>query len=137
MSLFSWQNQLLAKGLLFMEEKVKLCEGKYSRKPVLEGSWALMFGQTRLFVCLESVEPFLVLPWGVTQPLRSPCEAEERVGCLNSHRAKMLPPAITASQKQERGSRAAAEPGLTAVLVWMWILLQNRLELPSAFHFSM
>lgn len=45
-SLFSWQNQLLAKGLLFMEEKVKLCEGKHSRKPILEGSCALMFGQT-------------------------------------------------------------------------------------------
>lgn len=24
-----WQNQLLAKGLLFVEEKIKLCEGKY------------------------------------------------------------------------------------------------------------
>lgn len=26
---FFWQNQLLAKGLLFVEEKIKLCEGKY------------------------------------------------------------------------------------------------------------
>lgn len=60
-SLLSWQNQLLAKGLLFIEEKVKLCEGKYSKKPVLEGSCALMFGQTRWFACLESVQPFLVL----------------------------------------------------------------------------
>lgn len=51
MSFFSWQNQLLAKGLLFMEEKVKLCEGNYSRKPVLEGSWALMFGQMRFCMC--------------------------------------------------------------------------------------
>lgn len=25
----SWQNQLLAKGLSFVEEKIKLCEGKY------------------------------------------------------------------------------------------------------------
>lgn len=24
-----WQNQLLAKGLFFVEEKIKLCEGKY------------------------------------------------------------------------------------------------------------
>lgn len=111
-SLFSWQNQLLAKGLLFMEEKVKLCEGKYGRKPVLEGSWALIFGQMRWFACLESVQPFLVLPWGATQPLGSPCEAEERVGCLNSHRATMFPPAMTASQKKECGSHVAAEPGL-------------------------
>lgn len=47
LSLLSWQNQLLAKGLLFIEEKVKLCEGKYSKKPFLEGSCALTFGQTR------------------------------------------------------------------------------------------
>ncbi|NXG66168.1 PRR5L protein, partial [Hemiprocne comata] len=33
-----FQNQLLAKGLLFTEEKVKLCEGKYRKKPILEGS---------------------------------------------------------------------------------------------------
>lgn len=40
MSLFFWQNQLLAKGLLFIEEKVKLCEGKYThcKKPILEWS---------------------------------------------------------------------------------------------------
>lgn len=58
------------------------------------------------------MQPFLVLPWGVTQPLGSPCEAEERMGCLNSHRATMLPPAVTASQKQEHRSCVAAEPGL-------------------------
>lgn len=62
-----------------------------------------------------------MLPWGVTQPLGSPCEAGDRVGCLNSHRATMLPPATTASQKQEHGSHVAAEPGLIAVLVWTWI----------------
>lgn len=28
------QNQLLAKGLLFVEEKIKLCEGKYKAAPV-------------------------------------------------------------------------------------------------------
>ena len=27
----SWQNQLLAKGLSFVEEKIKLCEGKYPK----------------------------------------------------------------------------------------------------------
>lgn len=32
-----WQNQLLAKGLLFVEEKIKLCEGKY-KAPSLSGS---------------------------------------------------------------------------------------------------
>lgn len=46
-SLLSWQNQLLVKGLLFIEEKVKLCEGKYSKKPISEGSCFLLFGQTR------------------------------------------------------------------------------------------
>lgn len=60
-SLLSWQNKLLAKGLLFMEQKVKLYEGKSSRKPVLEGNCALMFGQIRWFACLESIQPFLVL----------------------------------------------------------------------------
>ncbi|NXV22690.1 PRR5L protein, partial [Cepphus grylle] len=30
-----FQNQLLVKGLLFIEEKVKLCEGKYRKKPIL------------------------------------------------------------------------------------------------------
>lgn len=54
LSLFFWQNQLLAKGLLFIEEKVKLCEGKYSKKPILEwgslralSSLAFMFGWRR------------------------------------------------------------------------------------------
>jgi len=37
LSLFSWQNQLLAKGLLFIEEKVKLCEGKYSKNLFWKG----------------------------------------------------------------------------------------------------
>lgn len=32
-----WQNQLLAKGLLFVEEKIKLCEGKYKATPVQRG----------------------------------------------------------------------------------------------------
>lgn len=36
--LFSWQNQLLAKGLLFVEEKIKLSEGKYEAALVERGS---------------------------------------------------------------------------------------------------
>lgn len=32
-----WQNQLLAKGLLFVEEKIKLCEGKYKAAPIERG----------------------------------------------------------------------------------------------------
>lgn len=88
-SLFPWQNQLLAKGLLFMEEKVKLCEGKCSRKPVLEGSCALMFGQMRLFACLESKQPCLVLSWGVSQPLGSPVRLKRGwdLGIPQSHDA--------------------------------------------------
>lgn len=34
----SWQNQLLAKGLLFVEEKIKLCEGKYEAALAERGS---------------------------------------------------------------------------------------------------
>ncbi|NWQ65094.1 PRR5L protein, partial [Neopipo cinnamomea] len=43
-----FQNQLLAKGLLFMEEKVKLCEGKYSedRIDVLSEIWDHYFTET-------------------------------------------------------------------------------------------
>ncbi|NXP59971.1 PRR5L protein, partial [Chloropsis cyanopogon] len=44
-SLFSWQNQLLAKGLLFMEEKVKLCEGE-DRIDVLSEIWDHYFTET-------------------------------------------------------------------------------------------
>lgn len=32
-----WQNQLLAKGLLFAEEKIKLCEGKYKAALIERG----------------------------------------------------------------------------------------------------
>ncbi|KAF1637125.1 Proline-rich protein 5-like, partial [Eudyptes filholi] len=48
LSLLSWQNQLLAKGLLFIEEKVKLCEGKYSedRIDVLSEIWDHYFTET-------------------------------------------------------------------------------------------
>ncbi|NXX77907.1 PRR5L protein, partial [Urocolius indicus] len=43
-----FQNQLLAKGLLFIEEKVKLCEGKYSedRIDVLSEIWDHYFTET-------------------------------------------------------------------------------------------
>ncbi|NWS18740.1 PRR5L protein, partial [Pachyramphus minor] len=43
-----FQNQLLAKGLLFMEEKVKMCEGKYSedRIDVLSEIWDHYFTET-------------------------------------------------------------------------------------------
>uniref|UniRef100_A0A8D2PUK6 Proline rich 5 like n=1 Tax=Zosterops lateralis melanops TaxID=1220523 RepID=A0A8D2PUK6_ZOSLA len=41
----SWQNQLLAKGLLFMEEKVKLCEGE-DRIDVLSEIWDHYFTET-------------------------------------------------------------------------------------------
>ncbi|NXA09817.1 PRR5L protein, partial [Sapayoa aenigma] len=43
-----FQNQLLAKGLLFMEEKVKLCEGKFSedRIDVLSEVWDHYFTET-------------------------------------------------------------------------------------------
>lgn len=137
-SLFSWQNQLLAKGLLFMEEKVKLCEGKHSRKPILEGSCALMFGQTGWFACLESIQPFLVLSWGVAQPFRSPCESGERAVCLKSHSSHGAPTCLNCITRAGTwvlcGSWAWAH--ITAVLAWAWILLQTCLELPSAFHFS-
>lgn len=73
LSLFFWQNQLLAKGLLFIEEKVKLCEGKYSKKPISEwgslralSSLAFMFGWRRWFTQLKSIQPFLVLRENVT-----------------------------------------------------------------------
>ncbi|NWI95839.1 PRR5L protein, partial [Pitta sordida] len=44
-----FQNQLLAKGLLFMEEKVKLCEGKYNsedRIDILSEIWDHYFTET-------------------------------------------------------------------------------------------
>ncbi|KFV88237.1 Proline-rich protein 5-like [Struthio camelus australis] len=43
-----FQNQLLAKGLLFIEEKVKLCEGKYSedRIDILSEIWDHYFTET-------------------------------------------------------------------------------------------
>ncbi|NXA44573.1 PRR5L protein, partial [Nothocercus julius] len=43
-----FQNQLLAKGLLFIEEKVKLCEGKYSedRVDILSEIWDQYFTET-------------------------------------------------------------------------------------------
>lgn len=42
-----WQNQLLAKGLSFVEEKIKQCEGKY--KALVHGAVTqpLMFAQLR------------------------------------------------------------------------------------------
>lgn len=47
--------------MLFIEEKVKLCEGKYSKNPALEGSDALLGGQTRCLARPESAQPLLVL----------------------------------------------------------------------------
>uniref|UniRef100_A0A8B9FGE3 Proline-rich protein 5-like protein n=1 Tax=Amazona collaria TaxID=241587 RepID=A0A8B9FGE3_9PSIT len=44
-SLLSWQNQLLVKGLLFVEEKVKLCEGE-DRIDVLSEIWDHYFTET-------------------------------------------------------------------------------------------
>ncbi|KAK1335690.1 hypothetical protein QTO34_003483 [Cnephaeus nilssonii] len=43
--LFSWQNQLLAKGLLFVEEKIKLSEGE-NRIEVLAEVWDHFFTET-------------------------------------------------------------------------------------------
>lgn len=38
-----WQNQLLAKGLLFVEEKIKLYEGKYKAALIDRGPWDSAF----------------------------------------------------------------------------------------------
>ena len=64
-----WQNQLLAKGLLFVEEKIKLCEGKYKAAPIERGPrdsafdvWTaevLLFQSGRLRV---RASPQLLLP---------------------------------------------------------------------------
>uniref|UniRef100_A0A8C9F4E5 Proline rich 5 like n=1 Tax=Pavo cristatus TaxID=9049 RepID=A0A8C9F4E5_PAVCR len=45
LSLLFWQNQLLAKGLLFIEEKVKLCEGE-DRIDILSEIWDHYFTET-------------------------------------------------------------------------------------------
>lgn len=106
-SLLSWQNQLLVKGLLFIEEKVKLCEGKYSKKPILKGSCFLLFGQTRWFACLESIQPFLVLSQDVIQPfgnwiaLQPLWGLRYGAGCLNGQVTATLPPATFSLRAQE------------------------------------
>lgn len=70
-SLLSWQNQLLAKGLLFVEEKVKLCEGKYSKKPAFGREFCFDVWSDKMICMSGKRTALLVLCSGVTQPLGS------------------------------------------------------------------
>ncbi|XP_031967334.1 proline-rich protein 5-like isoform X3 [Corvus kubaryi] len=113
-----FQNQLLAKGLLFMEEKVKLCEGE-DRIDVLSEIWDHYFTETlptlqAIFYPVQSVheptgptEGYLQLEELVKQvvsPFLGLCEDHSSSGstCLLERRySRSRPKALTPLTEQE------------------------------------
>ncbi|XP_039409126.1 proline-rich protein 5-like isoform X2 [Corvus cornix cornix] len=113
-----FQNQLLAKGLLFMEEKVKLCEGE-NRIDVLSEIWDHYFTETlptlqAIFYPVQSVheptgptEGYLQLEELVKQvvsPFLGLCEDHSSSGstCLLERRySRSRPKALTPLTEQE------------------------------------
>ncbi|EQB79175.1 proline-rich protein 5-like protein [Camelus ferus] len=72
-----FQNQLLAKGLLFVEEKVQLCEGKYKAALARWGLRLSLGGENRIEVLAEVWDHFFTETLPTLQAIFYPVQGQE------------------------------------------------------------
>ncbi|KAG8510804.1 Proline-rich protein 5-like [Galemys pyrenaicus] len=116
-SVLFWQNQLLAKGLLFVEEKIKLCEGKYEAALVQRGPC-----ENRIEVLAEVWDHFFTETLPTLQAIFYPVQGQE----LTIRQISLLGFRDLVLLKVKLGDLLLlAQPRLPSSIVQMLLILQS------------